>query len=186
MGMFDHVVVLDETLLCPHGHRVGSFQTKSFGDASMDTYLVDGPQLYRVAGGRFGDADDPADERWIVKGHEAVFQRRHALESVVPSHEILFYTACGECPPVLVRRDHASTWGDLVDERQLWVEFRATFGPGGLRQIERTSGTRDDLVTELRLEGLRVIRDDEPLAIAHRELRAARHAMPPRRSRARR
>jgi hypothetical protein len=85
-----------------------------------------------------------------------------------------------------VRRDHASTWGDLIDERQLWVEFRATFGPGGVRQLERTSGTRDDLITELRREGLRVIRDDEPLAIAHRELRAARRAMPSRRSRGRR
>jgi hypothetical protein len=61
-----------------------------------------------------------------VKGHEAVFQRRHSLESVVPSHEVMFYTACDECSPVLVRRDHASTWGDLVDERRLWVEFRAT------------------------------------------------------------
>jgi hypothetical protein len=185
MGMFDHVVVLDETLCCPHGHRVGSFQTKSFGDASMDTYLVDGPQVYRVASGWFGGSDETAGERWILEGHEAVFQRRHALESVVPLHEILFYTSCGECPPVLVRCDHARTWGDLVDERQLWVEFRATFSPGGLH-IERTSGTRDDLVTELRREGLRVIHDDEPLAIAHRELRAAHHAMPPRRSRARR
>ena len=186
MGMFDHVVVLDETLSCPHGHRVGSFQTKSFGDASMDTYLVDGPHLYRVASGWFGEGDDTAAERWIVQGHEAVFQRRHALEAIVPSHEILFYTACGQCPPVLVRRDHASTWGDLVDERQLWVEFRATFRPDGVRQIERTSGTRDDLVTELRQEGLRVIRDDEPLALAHVELRAARQALPHRRSRSRR
>jgi len=178
--------VLNETLLCPQGHRVASFQTKSFGDASMDTYLVDGSQVYRVASGWFGDADDSAGERWIVKDHEAVFERRHTLESVIPSHEIMFYTACGECPPVLVRRDHASTWGDLVDERQLWVEFRATFGPGGVRQLERTSGTREDLITELRREGLRVIRDDEPLAIAHRELRAARRAMPSRRSRGRR
>jgi hypothetical protein len=185
MGMFDHVVVLDERLSCPHGHRVGSFQTKSFGDASMDTYLVDGPQVYRVASGWSGSDETPG-ERWILEGHEAVFQRRHALESITPLPEILFYTSCGGCPPVLVRRDHPSTWGDLVDERQLWVEFRATFGPGGLRQIERTSGTRDDLVTELRREGLRVMGDDEPLAIAHHELRAARHAMPPRRSRSRR
>jgi hypothetical protein len=186
MGMFDHVVVLDEKLSCPHGHRVGSFQTKSFGDASMDTYLVDGRHVHRVGSSWFGDADDAAGGQWIVKGHEAVFQRRHTVEPVVPSHEVTFYTACGECAPVLVRRDYASTWGDLVDERRLWVEFRATFNPDGLQKIERTSGTRDDLVTELRREGLRVIGDDEPLAIAHRELRAARDTAPPRRSRARR
>jgi hypothetical protein len=38
-------------------------------------------------------------------------------------------------------------------------------------------------VTELRDEGLRVLRDDEPLAIAHHEVRAARDAGPPRRGR---
>ncbi len=181
MGMFDNVVVLDETLCCPQGHPVGSFQTKSFADASMATYLVEGPHVYRVSSARFEGADDSAEEHWILEGHEAVFRRRHAVEPVVPLPEIVFYTSCDECPPVLVRCDHARMWGDLVGERQLWVEFRATFSVGGLRSIERTSGTRDDLVTELRKEGLRVIVDDEPLAIAHRELRAARHATTPRR-----
>jgi hypothetical protein len=82
--------------------------------------------------------------------------------------------------PLTVRRDRAHAWGDLVEERQVWVEFRATFGDAG--RIERTSGTRDDLVAELRAEGLRVLRDDEPLAIAHAELRAAQER-PPRRRR---
>ena len=79
---------------------------------------------------------------------------------------------------MLVRCDHARVWGDLVDGRRLWVEFRATFGTDRLRRIERTSGTRDALAAELREEGLRVMRDDEPLAIAHREVRAAREARP--------
>jgi hypothetical protein len=35
MGMFDNVVVLDETLRCPHGHRLEGFQTKSFDNTSM-------------------------------------------------------------------------------------------------------------------------------------------------------
>jgi len=77
-------------------------------------------------------------------------------------------------------------WGDLVDERRLWVEFRATFGSGEPRRIERTSGTRDDLVAELRDDGLRVLRDDEPLAVAHVEIRAAREPPPLRARRARR
>jgi hypothetical protein len=46
--------------------------------------------------------------------------------------------------------------------------------------MERTSGTREDLAAELRNEGLRVMRDDEPLAIAHREIRAAHDAIPQR------
>jgi hypothetical protein len=46
--------------------------------------------------------------------------------------------------------------GELVEERLLWVELRAT---------------------------VRVIGDDEPVAIAHRELRVARRARTPRRRR---
>lgn len=186
MGMFDNVVVLDETLRCPHGHRVGGFQTKSFADPSMDTYSVEGPHVYHVARSGLGGSDDTEAAHWRLEGNEAVFQRRHAVEAIGPPREILFYTSCGECTPVLVRCDRARMWGDLIDERQLWVEFSATFDPDGLRHIERTSGTRDDLVTELREEGLRVMRDDEPLAIAHREIRAARDAMPSGRVRTRR
>ncbi len=183
MGMFDTVVVLDETLSCPHGHRVEGFQTKSFADPSMDTYLVEGPRVYIVARGGLGDSEDGAAAQWLLEGNEAVFRRRHAVDPIVPPREVVFYTACDGCTPVLVRCDRARTWGDLIDERQLWVEFRASFGPDGLRHIERTSGTRADLVTELREEGLRVMRDDEPLAIAHREIRAAREAVPSRRRR---
>jgi hypothetical protein len=183
--MFDHVVVLDEALRCPHGHRVGGFQTKSFDDPAMDTYLIEDAHVHRVVRAPFDDSEDGAAASWILDGSQAVFERRHAVESVVPPPEIVFYTTCRECSPVLVRGDRASTWGDLVDERHLWVEFRATFGGEG-RLIERTSGTRDDFATELREEGLRVVRDDEPLAVAHQELRAARDRVPSRRTRARR
>jgi hypothetical protein len=184
MSMFDHVVVLDETLHCPHGHPVDGFQTKSL-DAAMDTYLLTGPQVYRVERGSFSD-DDAAAERWTVDGQQAVFQRRQAIEALAPlPHEILFYTTCRTCEPVLIRGDAARIWGDLVAERQLWVEFRATFETDGRRHIERTSGTRDDLVSELREDGLRVMRGDDPLAVAHREIRAARNASSPRRRRVR-
>ena len=172
--MFDNVVVLDESLRCPHGHRVEGFQTKSFADPTMDTYLVEGPHVYLVARGGLGDSTDAEAAHWLLEGNEAVFQRRHAVEPIVPPREIFFYTSCDECTPVLVRCDHPRMWGDLIEERQLWVEFRATFDPDGQRHIERTSGTRDDLVTELREDGLRVIRDDEPLAIAQRATQCRR------------
>jgi hypothetical protein len=175
--MFDTVVVLDEVLRCPHGHPVSDFQTKSFQNPSMDVYLFDGPRVHRVGRGRYADGDD-ALEHWRLDGDEAVFQRRHAAEPVVPPREVVFYTSCAECTPVLIRCDRPHAWGDLVNERQLWVEFRATFGPGEPRRIERTSGTRDDLAAELRDDGLRVLRDDEPLAIAHVEIRAARDRLP--------
>jgi hypothetical protein len=161
MGMFDHVVVLDETLRCPHGHPVDGFQTKSL-NAAMDTYLFSGLHVYRVERGPFSE-DDAVAERWTIDGTQAVFQRRQMIEPLAPlPPEIVFYATC-------------RTWGDLVEGRQLWVEFRATFEKDGRRHIERTSGTRDDLVSELREDGLRVMHDDDPLAMAHREVRAARN-----------
>jgi hypothetical protein len=40
------------------------------------------------------------------------------------------------------------------------------------------AGTRDDLVAELLEDGLPVMRDNDPLAMAHREIRAARDVRP--------
>lgn len=174
MGMFDNVVVLDESLRCPHGHHVDDFQTKSFDHPSMETYLVEGPRVYLVARDGDDDPDDAEAARWRLEGDAAVFRRRHSVSAVLPPREICFYTSCAECTPVLVRSDRPRLWGDLVEEHQLWVEFRATFGTDGQRRIERKSGTRDDLQHELRESGLRVMRDDEPLAMAHLEIRAAR------------
>jgi hypothetical protein len=182
MGLFDTVVILDEILRCPHGHPLSDFQTKDFDDPSMDVYLLDGPRVHRVVRGRFTRDGEGEEEHWRLEGNSAVFQRRQEVERVIPPGEVVFYTSCGACTPVLVRSDRPHLWGDLVDERQLWVEFRATFGHSETRRIERTSGTRDDLAAELRGEGLRVLRDDEPLAIAHAEVRAAREK-PPRRGR---
>jgi hypothetical protein len=41
-------------------------------------------------------------------------------------------------------------------------------------RVERVSGDRGALVEELRRAGLRVLSDDDPLAIAHREIKRAR------------
>jgi hypothetical protein len=48
-------------------------------------------------------------------------------------------------------------------------------------QVERESGTREDLKQELRARGLFVLEETEPLAIAQRELARAREALPLRR-----
>ena len=171
MGMFDYIVVLDEILSCPHGHRVDGFQTKSFPDPGMDVYLLEDARLFRVRRG-FSDPDE-IPEHWRIRGTEAIFERRHHLEAVALPREIMFYADYSACSPVLVRSDRAFP-RDLVHEQKLWVEFQATF-PAGRRNIERLSGTRTDLMSELREQGLRVLRDDEPLAIAHREILAAQH-----------
>jgi hypothetical protein len=183
--MFDHVIVLDEILRCPHGHGLGGLQTKDFDDPSMDTYLLEGPWVYRATRGGFAGSDEAA-EYWRLEGAEAVFQRRYGAERILPPREVVIYTSCHACKPVLSRHDRPTSWRDLIGEHQLWVEFRLTFEPGGPRLIERTSGTREDLASELREEGLRVLRDDEPLAMAHHEIRTARNDALPRRRRGRR
>lgn len=180
MGMYDNVVVLDEVLRCPHGHVVDGFQTKSFDDPSMAIYLFNGPYIHLVSRAALDADDENAATRWQLEGNEAIYHRRHAVSTVAPPGEIVFYTTCDECEPVLVRCDYPRAWGDLVDERRLWVEFRVTFRTDPPRSIERTSGTRDNLAAELREEGLRVVRDGDPLAIAHREIRAARDRGPQR------
>ena len=149
MGMYDYVVVIDESLRCPNGHHLDNFQTKSFENPSMATYLITGPDVHRVARTGLDDGDDNQAALWRLDGKDAVYQRRHAVSSVVPPSEVVFYTTCHECPPVLVRSDHPHAWGDLVNERPLWVEFRATFDAGQSRRIERTSGTRRDLIAEV-------------------------------------
>jgi hypothetical protein len=52
-----------------------------------------------------------------------------------------------------------------VDEHRLWVEFQATFH-SGTRQIERVSGTRADLMSELRGHGLHLLREQASVVSA--------------------
>ena len=77
-----------------------------------------------------------------------------------------------------MRTDRPSVWGDIVSEHNVFVDFRVTSRPAEPLQIERESGTREDLKQELRARGLFVLEDTEPLAIAHRELTRAREALP--------
>jgi hypothetical protein len=116
------------------------------------------------------------DERsaWRISGSEAIHERRYSMKPVSPPSEVLIYSHCPECEPVLVRVDPARAWGDIVEERRLSVDFRLTFRGGEPAKVERVSGDRGALVEELRRAGLRVLSDDDPLAIAHREIKRAR------------
>ena len=87
------------------------------------------------------------------------------------------YTPCAHCEPVLARTERANLWGDIVQEHRLFVEFSLQFAPsvdGEPMRARRVSGGRDELMGELRRSGLRVLEDDEPLAIAHREILRAK------------
>ena len=172
MGMFDIVVFLDQQPRCPAGHPLGGFQTKSFPDPSMSTYLVEGGGVARGERGPWGDEDERS--AWRISGGEAIHETRYRLEPVAPPREVQVYTHCPDCEPVLVRVDSARSWGDIVAEHRLSVDFRLTFREGEPVIIERVSGDRGALVEELRRTGLRVLADDDPLALAHREIKRAR------------
>jgi hypothetical protein len=172
MGMFDNVVFLDQQPSCPAGHLVGGFQTKSFPEPSMSTYLVRGGRVFLAERGPWEDEDERS--AWRISGGEAIYERRHSLSPVSPPSEVFVYSRCSECEPVLVRSDYPRSWGDIVDERRLSVDFRLTFREGEPVKVERVSGDRAALVEELRRAGLRVLSDDDPLEVAHREIKRAR------------
>jgi hypothetical protein len=177
MGLYDTVLLLDEAAAaCSDGHPLRSFQTKDFDSPSMNTYVVHGGRLYLASPGRcWSDEDDSG--RWRIEGDEAVREDRYALKQVVDRRAIRVYSQCDECEPILVRTDARGLFGDLVHEHALLVDFRLTFRPGEPVSVERLTGTREDMRADLRARGLYVLADEEPLAIAHREVKRAQESL---------
>jgi hypothetical protein len=174
MGMTDTVIILDEglNLSCPAGHVVRCFRTKDFEQPSMDTYLVRAGRLFLAVSDERSASHDEA-VGWDLRGDSAIREHRFSLREIQPTRVLSVYGYCSECDPVLVRCDHATFLGDFVKEYALFVDFNLTFRAGGSVGIERRSGTRADLREDLRSRGVYVLEDDEPLAVAHRELERA-------------
>jgi len=175
MGMFDHVVILEELLTCPAGHPLGDLQAKSFSEPSMSTYLIEGGRVVRATRGSWrGDDEEEERSAWRIHGDEAVHETLYRLERVSPPAGVLVYSHCAHCEPVLVRTDRATLWGDIVQEHRLFVEFTLQFAEGQPMRVQRVSGDREALMDELRRTGLRVLEDNAPLAVAHREIQRAK------------
>jgi hypothetical protein len=167
MGMFDTILLLPDAVAhCPEGHPLVELQTKDL-DAAMDQYLVTGGRLLRVVR---ADDDTPG---WRLEDSVAVHEQRYGTEPVAGAHTIRAYTSCHRCPPLLVRTEAARSWGDLLQEHELWVDVELHLVPGAPLRIVRTSGTREDQRRDLAERGLHVLPDDHALAVAHRELKAA-------------
>lgn len=175
MGMYDTIEVLDDAreLCCPQGHALRSFQTKDLDDPSMSTYLVHEGKLY-LASTREDRASDHDDaDQWHVREGEAVHEHRYVLREILGPRTVRAYSSCRSCTPVLVRTSGVGVFGDFVGEHALFVDFALTFRRGEPMQVERISGTREDLAKELRESGHYVLSDDHPLAMAHREIQKA-------------
>jgi hypothetical protein len=172
--MFDTILWLDDSaeVACTAAHRIRSLQTKDFSDPSMRTYLVHRGRLLLTS--TLDGSDDADQNEWRIESAEAVREQRFALTEVTGPRTLRAYASCPTCQPVLVRTDGGGWPSDLVAEHNVFVDFMFTWRPGEPLQIQRTSGSRDDMKAELRARGLCVLGDDEPLAIAHREVRETR------------
>jgi hypothetical protein len=175
MGVFDTIVLLDDSLVasCAAGHAVRSLQTKDLDQPFMETYLVHGGRLYVTS----SSSKEEAREAWRIEGGSAVREHRFTLSPVTTVRAVRAYASCGTCEPVLVRTNAAAHVLGLVQEHDVCVDFMLTFRPGKPLQIERTTGTRDDMKADLRGRGLYVLEDHEPLAVAHREVRKAEQTL---------
>jgi hypothetical protein len=67
--------------------------------------------------------------------------------------------------------------GPAHQEHVVFVDVMLTFHPGERLQVERATGTRDDMKADLRGRGLYVLEDDEPMAVAHREVHNAERTL---------
>lgn len=144
----------------------------------MCTYLVHAGALYLASPAGDRRFQDDEARGWRVRGEEAISEQRFQLRAVRPPRGVRVYDHCRECDPVLIRTEGASLVGDIVAEHDLFVEFSLTFPPGEPLRVERTSGPRDAMKQDLRARGLCVLDENEPLAIAHREVKAARDRSP--------
>ena len=75
---------------------------------------------------------------------------------------------------MLVRNESPQIWSDVVVEHSLVADFKLTFRQGEPLQIERLSGSRQALETELAARGLLVLTTGDALGDAHRELKRVR------------
>jgi hypothetical protein len=172
VGSDDTAVIVDHfaALSCPHGHTLHAFQTRDLDGPAMSTYLVQGDRLYlaEATGGRAPVEASP--EVWRIEAAAVVREHRFTLREMSAPLTLRIYGSCPACEPVLALRLEPSSRENAVKEHRVPVSFRLTFRSGEPLRVERISGTRDDLERELLERGVRVLDDDEPLALAHRAL----------------
>jgi hypothetical protein len=167
VGLSDDILVLDDSACCPAGHRVARLQTKDL-EPSMSTYLLTRGALVHAV-----PEDRERSDGWRLEDGVAVREERYRTEVVSGPRTVRAYGHCDRCAPILIRTDGRGLFG-LVDEREPVVDFDVVLRPGEPAQLVRTSGTRDEQVKDMLARGLFVLREDEPLAIAHREATGAR------------
>jgi hypothetical protein len=161
MGMYDTIRFHgDHGPHCPAGHALHDLQTKDL-DCAMAEYVVHRARLYR-AGARSNETAQ------LREGGRLILVRERAADPVALTTEVGAYTFCDHCPPVLYLRDDKSPWGDYVQERRPWCEWRLVFVAGALERRDAVRvETREMVAEQLQREGLEVLDDNDRLARLH-------------------
>jgi hypothetical protein len=161
MGMYDMIEFSgDDALRCPDGHPLRDLQTKDL-ECELATYVVHGARLYRVGPTSEETTQARADGRLILS-------TQRIADPLALNAEVTAYTFCDHCRPVLYLRDGQSVWGDYVQERRPWCEWRFIFVAGALERRETVRvETRAIVAEQLRKEGLEVLDDNDRLARLH-------------------
>ncbi len=161
MGMYDTVLFYgDDALRCPAGHPLRDLQTKDL-ECELATYVGHCARLYR-AGKTSDETARPREDGKLILSTQRI------ADPLALTAEVTAYTFCDHCRPVLYLRDDKSPWGDYVQERRPWCEWRLVFVAGALERREPVRiETRELVAEELRKEGLEVLDDTGRLARLH-------------------
>ncbi len=161
MGMYDTILFHgDDALRCPAGHALHDLQTKDL-ECAMAEYVVHRARLYRP--GRTSD-----ETVQLAEDGKLILSAQRTADPVALTAEVTAYAFCDHCRPVLFLRDDTSPWGDYVQERRPWCEWRLVFVAGALERRDAIRvETREVLAEQLRKEGLEVLDDSDRLARLH-------------------
>jgi hypothetical protein len=188
MGLTDDIVNIDDAQLqCSNGHRISVLRTKDL-DPNRETYLLLGGTLIhvlrwsspraRAEHGVHGDTGDKRDDElnpaWRIQDGIAFREERFKTETVTGRFKLRAYGQCSRCEPVLIRTDGLDFFGDIIEERSVYVDFELTLSPDEAVHAVNISGTRQEFERRLLDRGLHVLRDDDPLALAHRTAKEAK------------
>lgn len=161
MGLYNDVKFRgggDLLVRCTAGHVLRDLQSKEIESPSAEFVIYDG-RLY-------GDVVHEPETEALVEGAIVRMQRsRLRPKSYTGSARV--YAHCFGC--MVLYHDRLMGLGDEVAEREPWVEVVLLFEEGRLVEIvPYCIETRDDVREALASRGLRLLGDDEPLAILHR------------------
>ena len=105
----------------------------------------------------------------VFEGERLIIRYDEPAEFIARTVDANVYAHCQACEPVYYVSDRAAIGWDTLDERRPWSEWTARFNEGRLVEVlPFRLESRDDVRTELRERGLKILEDDDRLVLRHR------------------